>query len=109
MNIDPRKPESIPSEGEKKVMERVKGALDDKTETVIPADSTTMPAASTGKWSVERTHEASTGWKGISIKNEHGLHVANIVMQLDDSEMKVARLIVDAVNAWATRPARARR
>lgn len=53
----------------------------------------------TKKWTIERSHEKPTGWRGIGIKDERGIFVANIVMQLDDSEMKIARRIVDAVNA----------
>lgn len=50
-------------------------------------------------WTIERDSEKSTGWKGISIKDERGRFVANIVMQIEDDEMKIARRIVDAVNA----------
>lgn len=62
--------------------------------------STIMPIVSTGKWKVERIHDKATGYRGISIFDDQGLRVANIVMQLDESEMKKARLIVDAVNAY---------
>lgn len=59
--------------------------------------STVVP--NSGKWTVEHVSEQSTGWRGVSIKDGNGLHIANIVMQLDDGEMKIARQIVDAVNA----------
>ena len=54
----------------------------------------------TGKWKIERIHDKKNGYRGISIFDEQGLRVANIVMQLDESEMEKARLIVDAVNAY---------
>lgn len=63
---------------------------------------TTMPAPSTGKWTVERI-KGKDGWRGISIFDDQGLRIANIVMQLDETEMKKARLIVDAVNAFRSR------
>ena len=50
-------------------------------------------------WTIERSNEKSTGWRGISIVDADGLHVANLVMQLDDSENEIAKLIVRAVNA----------
>lgn len=50
------------------------------------------------KWSIERAHEKATGWKGISLKDEKGRYVANIVMQLEEDEMAIARRIVEAVN-----------
>lgn len=49
-------------------------------------------------WTAERVSEPKTGWRGISIKR-NGIAVANIVMQLDDSELKLARFIADACNA----------
>jgi hypothetical protein len=51
-----------------------------------------------GTYSVERAHEESTGWKGISIKAADGTYIANMVMQLDDSELANARMIVAALN-----------
>lgn len=68
------------------------------TENVSP--STIVPEVGTGQWSVERVHEKSTGYRGISIFDERGFRIANIVMQLDETEMEKARLIVKAVNAW---------
>lgn len=65
----------------------------------MPEAGTTMPVPSIGKWTVERV-KSKDGWHGISIFDERGLRIANIVMQLDETEMKKAKLIVDAVNAW---------
>lgn len=49
-------------------------------------------------WTVERTN--ANGWKGISIKDASGLHIAYMVMQLaGDNEMANAKAIVAAVNA----------
>jgi hypothetical protein len=71
------------------------------TEAVSPDASTTMPTDSTvGKWKVERVHEKSTGYRGISIFDEHGLRIANMVMQLTEDELEKAKMIVKAVNAW---------
>ena len=49
--------------------------------------------------SICRAKEQSTGYKGLSIVDANGFHVANMVFQLDDSEVRNARLIVDAVNS----------
>jgi hypothetical protein len=51
-----------------------------------------------GPWTVDRWADGQGG-KGISIKDGDGLCIANLVGQLDDSEMRKARLIVLAVNA----------
>jgi hypothetical protein len=51
-----------------------------------------------GPWTVDRWADGQGG-RGISIKDGDGLCIANMVGQLDDSEMKKARLIVLAVNA----------
>jgi hypothetical protein len=59
--------------------------------------SMTMPAASTGKWTIERI-KGKGDYRGISIKDEKGRYVANIVFQLEEDEMKIAKLIVDSVN-----------
>jgi hypothetical protein len=54
----------------------------------------------TRPWTVEKWADKQGG-KGISIKDGDGLCIANMVGQLDDSEMKKARLIVLAVNCHA--------
>ena len=53
-------------------------------------------------WTVERWGDKE-GSKGISIKDGDGLFIANMVGQLDDSEMRKARLIVLAVNDYISR------
>ena len=53
-------------------------------------------------WAVERWSDKQGG-RGISIKDGDGLCIANMVGQLDDSELKKARLIVDAVNAYTAK------
>lgn len=46
------------------------------------------------RWAVERVSEASTGFRGISIKVAgENRYIANMVGQLDDSEKFLARLI----------------
>jgi hypothetical protein len=60
-----------------------------KASTITPSP---MP------WTVERTN--ARGWKGISIVDANGLHIAYMVMQpAGDNEMANAKAIVDAVNA----------
>ena len=63
----------------------------------MPEASTTEPVPSTAKWSIERI-KGKGDYRGISIKDEKGRYVANIVFQLEEDEMKIARRIVDAVN-----------
>lgn len=46
-------------------------------------------------WKIERWSDGQ-GSKGISIKDAAGLCIANMVMQLDNSEMEKARLIAAA-------------
>ena len=62
---------------------------------LIMAKATTSPAYTTGPWRIEKSHDKS-GWQGISIFSDTDLRVANMVMQLDDSEMANARLIAQA-------------
>jgi len=52
-------------------------------------------------WTVETAAEASTHWRGLSIKAASGEHVANLVFQVAENERANARLIVTAVNAHA--------
>ena len=73
--------------------------MSETADLFMPEVGTTKPKSSTAMWSVHRIHEKATGYRGISIFDERGLRVANIVMQLDESEMKIAKRIVDAVNA----------
>ena len=73
--------------------------MSETADLFMPEAGTTKLKPSTAKWSVQRVHERATGYRGISIFDERGLRVANIVMQLDESEMKIAKRIVDAVNA----------
>ena len=47
---------------------------------------------------VQRYHEKSTGWRGLSILDGDGLAVCNVIGRLDDREVEVARLICAAVN-----------
>jgi len=47
---------------------------------------------------VEQIHEKSTGWRGVSILDAEGYAICNMVGQLDDSEVKIARAICAAVN-----------
>lgn len=48
-----------------------------------------------GPWVIDRWSDKQ-GSKGISIKSAAGLHIANMVMQLDDAEPANARLIAAA-------------
>ena len=55
--------------------------------------------ASTGmRLSIKRESD-KTGWRGMALVNESGYVIANMVMQLDDSEREKAALICRAVNA----------
>lgn len=58
-------------------------------------------------WRIVRASEKSTGWRGVSIFSGD-VAVANLVGQLDDSEMKRARFLVDAANAHCELVAAAR-
>ena len=49
------------------------------------------------KWTVSRTSDKN-GFRGISICDERGHFVANMVMQPRDNEADLAKFIVDAVN-----------
>ena len=61
-----------------------------------------MTTPTPGPWTVDRWGDKE-GSRGISIKDGDGLCIANMVGQLDDSEMKKAKLIVLAVNAHISR------
>lgn len=52
-------------------------------------------------WSIKREADKATGWNNVCIVNEKGLVVANVVMQIDDSEMQIARLIAAAPDLLA--------
>ena len=72
--------------------------MSETADLFMPEAGADMPLPGAGKWTVEKTR-SKEGYRGISIKDEKGRYVANIVFQLEEDEMKIARRIVDAVNA----------
>ena len=59
------------------------------------AKATTSPGHAAEPLRIEKTHDQAD-WRGISIFSDTDLRIANMVMQLDDSETANARLIAQA-------------
>lgn len=54
-----------------------------------------------GPWTVERVNDRRSGWRGLSIHGPDKIYLANLVGQLDDSEMANADLMSAAPDLFA--------
>lgn len=71
------------------------GARDSEGSPVMATQ--TKPAThSPGPWKFERFNETSSGYRGMCVVNADGANIANIVGQLDDTELANAKLIAAA-------------